>query len=230
MSGFIEVSAYVGVTISLVSYFFGMLLKKKLKLAIFNPLLISVVFTIAFLVVTDTSYTAYESGAGFLSWLLTPATISLAIPLYEQLELLKKYRKAIALGILTGVLTSLLCVLAICLLFGLSHTEYVTFLPKSVTSAIGMGISEELGGYVSITVAVIIITGILGNMMSPFILRTFHITEPIAKGIAIGTSSHAIGTAKAMEMGEVEGAFSSLSIVIAGLMTVVGANIFQSFI
>ena len=116
------------------------------------------------------------------------------------------------------------------LLFGLSHEEYVTLLPKSITTAIGMGVSEELGGYVTLTVAVIIITGVLGNIFAPLICRVFRIREPIAKGIAIGTSSHAVGTAKAMEMGEVEGAMSSLSIAISGLLTVVGASVFAQFL
>ena len=132
-----------------------------------------------------------------------------------QLAVLKKNWKAILAGIASGVLTSLLCVLALVLLFGLSHEEYVTLLPKSITTAIGIGISEELGGYVSITAAVIIITGVLGNVIGETILKIFRITEPVAKGVALGSASHAIGTAKAMELGEVEGAISSLSIVVS---------------
>ena len=103
-------------------------------------------------------------------------------------------------------------------------------MPKSITTAIGMGISEELGGYVTITVAVIIITGVLGNICGEAVCKIFKITNPVAKGIALGTSSHAIGTAKAMEMGEIEGAMSSLSIVIAGICTMVGASVFANFI
>ena len=166
----------------------------------------------------------------FLSYLLTPATMCLAVPLYEKLEVLKKNWRAILIGIVSGVLTTLLCILAMSLMFGLSHEEYVTLLPKSITTAIGMGVSEELGGYVTLTVAVIIITGVLGTIFAPLICRVFRIREPIAKGIAIGTSSHAVGTAKAMEMGEVEGAMSSLSIAISGLLTVVGASVFAQFL
>ena len=172
----------------------------------------------------------YYSGAQYLSYLLTPATVCLAVPLYEKLEVLKKNWRAILIGIVSGVLTTLLCILAMSLMFGLSHEEYVTLLPKSITTAIGMGVSEELGGYVTLTVAVIIITGVLGNIFAPLICRVFRIREPIAKGIAIGTSSHAVGTAKAMEMGEVEGAMSSLSIAISGLLTVVGASVFAQFL
>ena len=124
----------------------------------------------------------------------------------------------------------MLSVLLFALVFRLSHAEYVTFLPKSITTAIGMGVSEELGGYVAITVAVIIITGIIGNIFAELICRLFRIKEPIAVGIAIGSSSHALGTAKAMEIGDVEGAMSSLSIVVSGLLTVLGAMVFSHFL
>ena len=137
---------------------------------------------------------------------------------------------AVMLGIVSGVLTSLTCILAFAIFFSLDHTEYVTFLPKSVTTAIGMGISEELGGSVAISVGVIIITGVFGNMFAEFICKVFRITEPIAKGIGIGSASHVIGTSKALEMGEVEGAMSSLSIVVAGLITVAGAAVFANFL
>ena len=186
--------------------------------------------TIALLAVSNMDYDVYYSGAKYLSYLLTPATVCLAIPLYEKLDLLKQNKAAILLGIASGVLTTLLCVLAMGLIFGLNHAEYVTLLPKSITTAIGMGVSEELGGYVTLTVAVIIITGLMGNMFAPMVCRVFHITDPIAKGIAIGTSSHAVGTAKAMEMGQVEGAMSSLSIAVAGILTVVGASVFAQFL
>lgn len=227
MFDFLENSAFFGVAISVVSYGIGVLLKKKFKLAVLNPLLISIVITIAFLALTGISYEKYDEGAKYLSYLLTPATVCLAIPLYEQLELLKKNWHAVLIGILSGVLSSLGAILGMTLMFGFSHEEYVTFLPKSITTAIGMGVSEKLGGYVSISVAAIIITGVLGNIFAEIIFRIFRIREPIAKGIALGTASHAIGTAKAMELGEVEGAMSSLSIVVAGLITVVGATIFS---
>ena len=175
-------------------------------------------------------YEIYNEGAKYLSWLLTPATVCLAIPLYEQWELLRKNYKAILIGIVSGVLTSLTTVLVLALIMGLSHEEYVTLLPKSITTAIGMGVSEELGGYVTITVAVIIITGVLGNMFGELICRIFKITEPISKGLALGSAAHAIGTAKAVELGEVEGAMSSLSIAVSGILTVILASIFANFI
>lgn len=230
MNEFIANAAFAGVSVSLISYMIGVYLKKKLNVGLFNPLLISIAVTIIFLVLSHIDYDAYNEGARYLSWLLTPATVCLAIPLYEEFELLKSNVRAVMCGIISGVLTSLITILVLAMFFGLTHEEYVTLLPKSITTAIGMGVSEELGGYVTITVAVIIITGVIGNILAEFICKIFRIEEPIAKGIAIGSAAHAIGTAKAMEIGEVEGAMSSLSIAVAGILTVVGASVFAHFI
>ncbi|MGN0351126.1 MAG: LrgB family protein [Roseburia sp.] len=223
-------SLFLGVFISVLAYEVGMWMKKKWKLAIFNPLLISMIAVMIFLVLTGIDYKTYNEGAKYLSYFLTPATVCLAIPLYEQVELLKKHAKAIAAGILSGVLTSMLCILGFAVLFQFDHRQYVTLLPKSITTAIGMGVSEELGGYVTITVAVIIVTGVVGNMVADAVCRIFKIEEPIAKGIGIGSASHAIGTVRAMEMGEVEGAMSSLSIAVAGLLTVIVAPLFATIL
>ena len=189
-------------------------------------MLISIIFTILVLVGTGVDYEVYNQGARYLSWFLTPATVCLAIPLYEQWQLLKKNFKAVISGIAAGVLTSLFTVFLLAKIMRLSHAEYVTLLPKSITTAIGMGVSEELGGYVNITVAVIVVTGVLGNIFGELICKIFRIKEPIAKGLAIGSAAHAIGTAKAMEMGEIEGAMSSLSIAVAGILTVVFSSVF----
>ena len=201
MNHFFEESMFAGVALSLLAYALGVVLKKKFKLGIFNPLLISIAATILVIVFGKVDYEVYHEGAKYLSYLLTPATVCLAIPLYEQWELLKKNVKAVIAGLVTGTITSLTTVFVLALICRLSHEEYVTLLPKSITTAIGMGVSEELGGYVAITVAVIIITGVLGNMLGETICKVFRITEPISKGLAMGASSHAIGTAKAMEMG-----------------------------
>ncbi len=223
-------SAFFGVVVSILGYEIGLFLKKKFNNGIFNPLLISILFVMAALVIFKVDFESYNNGAKYLSYLLTPATVCLAIPLYEQLDLLKNNFKAIIIGIFSGVAASLISVFLFALLFQFTHEQYVTLLPKSITTAIGMGISEELNGIVTITVAVIIVTGIIGNILAEVICKVFHIHEPIAKGIAIGTSSHAIGTSKAMEIGEIEGAMSSLAIVVCGLLTVVGASIFANFI
>ena len=208
----------------------GILLKKKFKFPLLNPLLVSIVFVIGFLVLFRIDYDTYNNGAKYLSYLLTPATVCLAIPLYQQMELLKKNMLAVILGILSGVLASLCSTLIFAFLFGMTHKEYVTMLPKSITTAIGMAVSEELGGIVTITIATIILTGIIGNIIAETVCRIFKIEEPIAKGVAIGSASHAIGTVKAMEMGEIEGAMSSLAIAVAGLITVVGASFFAQFL
>lgn len=226
MLDFLTQSAFFGAVLSLGAYEVGLYCKKRWRLAIFNPLLIAIALVVAALALLKIPYSTYQSGAKYISWLLTPATVCLAIPLYEQLALLKKNALAIAAGILAGVLTSVTLVLLFAVVFHFSHAEYVTFLPKSVTTAIGMGVSEQLGGNVSITVVVIVITGVLGNILAEPICRLFAITHPIAKGIGIGAASHAIGTAKAMELGEVEGAMSGLSIAVSGILTVAAAAVF----
>lgn len=226
----IKESVFFGVLISLAAYEAGVLLKKKFRFGFLNPLLISIVIVIIVLLAGHIDYETYNSGAKYLSYFLTPATVCLAIPLYEQVELLKKNWKAIFAGIISGVFTSVICVLGMSLLFGLDHELYVTLLPKSITTAIGMGVSEELGGVVTITVAVIVITGVLGNVMAEPVCRLFRIEEPVAKGIGIGTSAHAIGTSRAMEIGQIEGAMSSLSIAVAGVLTVIAAPVFSHFV
>ncbi len=219
-------SATIGVVISLLAYQLGVFLKNKTKKAIFNPLLISIILVIVFLLIFDIEYESYNQSAKYLSYLLTPATVSLSIPLYQKLELLKKNAVAVLVGISAGVLTSLLSIFGMSLLFKLSYEEYITLLPKSITTAIGLGVSNELGGYESITAAAIILTGILGNVIGETTCKIFRIRHSISRGLAFGTSSHAIGTTKAMELGDIEGAMSSLSIVVSGLLTVVLASVF----
>lgn len=229
MNDFFQTSMFAGVALSIISYLIGVALKKKFNLGIFNPLLISIVISIIVLFIGKIDYNTYSEGAKYLSWLLTPATVCLAIPLYEEFELLKQNYRAVLFGLLAGTVTSLTTVFVLSKLCGLSHDEYVTLLPKSITTAIGMGVSEELGGYVTITVAVIIITGVLGNMFGELVCKLFRITEPISKGLAFGASSHAIGTAKAIEIGEVEGAMSGLAIAVSGILTVALSSVFAGF-
>ena len=230
MENLILNSAACGVFISLAAYGIGTLVKRKWNSPLANPLLIAIILVILFLKLSGVEYETYNASAKYLTYLLAPATVSLAIPMYERMQLLKENYAAILTGILSGVLASLVCVLAMALVFHLSQAEYVTLLPKSVTTAIGMDIAKELGGHSEIAAAVIIITGVLGNMAAEPICRIFAIRHPVAKGIALGTSAHAIGTAKAMEMGETEGAMSSLAIVVAGVCTVVGATVFAGLL
>ena len=226
MNALVQNCACFGVFLYLGAYFLAVRINRRWKSPLTNPLLLAAACVIAVLVLCRVDYTVFRDSAGPLSYLLTPATVSLAIPLYRQLEQLRRHARAIVLGVLSGVLTSGLSILAMSALFGLSHAHYVTLLPKSVTTAIGMSLSSELGGAAAITVTAIVVTGILGNCMAVFLCRLFRITEPVARGIAIGTASHALGTSKAIELGEVEGAMSGLSIAMAGLMTVVAAQVF----
>lgn len=230
MKEFVSNSMFFGVTLSLAAYAVGIIAKRGLKLFIFNPLLVAIALTIAVLLVAGIEYDAYNNSAKYLSYLLTPATICLAIPLYEQYKLLKKNFTAIIVGIASGVLTSLTTIFLMALLFKLGHYEYITLLPKSITTAIGIGLSQELEGYVSITVAAIMITGLFGNIAGDVICKVCGIKHPVARGIAIGTSAHVMGTAKALQMGQIEGAMSSLSIAVAGCMTVAGAILYSTFI
>ena len=230
MNSFFETSLFAGVALSLITYQLGTAVKKKLKLAIFNPLLISIAIIILILIVGKVDYEVYNKGANIVSWMLTPATVCLAIPLYEQWSLLMHNKTAVIVGLLTGTITSLTTIFALSLIFGLSHTEYVTLLPKSITTAIGIALSDEMGGYSTITVTSIVLTGVLGNMTGEAVCKIFRINEPISRGLAIGAASHAMGTAKAMEMGEIEGAMSSLATAVSGVLTVLFASLYAGLI
>ena len=223
-------SAYLWLAATIVIFCATSLLKKRIKFSLWNPLLITIACMIMLLKCTNTSYDTYSQGTVFISSLLTPATVCLAIPLYEQLHILKHNWRAILGGILAGVFANAIGIWILSKLFRLTHIEYVTLLPKSVTTAIGMAISQELGGVAAITVAAILITGILGQLLAETVFKLFRIHDPVAKGIAIGTSSHAIGTVKAMELGEIEGAMSSLAIAVTGLLTVILSSVFAQFL
>lgn len=223
-------SLFFGGALSIGMYAIGLFIKKKCSFFLFNPVLIAITGIIATLLILDIDYATYNSGAKYITYLLTPATVALAIPLYEQVSLLRKNFTAIMVGIASGVLASFCSIFALALLFALNHTQYVTLLPKSITTAIGIGLSQELNGYVAITVSAIIITGLFGNIAADLLCRLFGIKHPVAKGVSIGTATHVMGTAKAMEMGEIEGAMSSLSVAVAGFMTVGAAIFFEHLI
>lgn len=214
-------SQYFGLALSIGAYLFACWLRCRTGLTILNPLLVSAALIMGCIFGVGMDYETYNKGASYLSWLLTPATVCLAIPLYKQLHLLKKHGDAVILGITAGVATSAVSIFLMCKVLGLAHTHYVTLLPKSITTAIGMGVSQEAGGIVTLTVMSIVLTGVLGNMAGEGILKLARIHHPVAKGLALGTSAHAVGTAKALELGEIEGAMGSLSIAVAGLMTVI---------
>lgn len=230
MKDFFMNSVYFGIFLTLVSYALGIVISKKTKFFLFSPLIVSIVLCIVFLVAAKIPYESYAAGADFIACLLTPATVCLAIPLYERVEKLKENWLAVLCGIFCGVVVNLVLIFLFCLLFKMEHTEYVSILGKSITTAIALGITEELNGIIPVIVVMVVLTGNLGNLFAVQVCKIFKITEPVAKGVAIGTASHALGTSKAIEIGEVEGAMSGLSIGIAGILTVILAPVFAGLI
>ena len=223
LNDFLSTSATWGVLLTLAAFALGTLINHKTGKAVFNPLLLGTVFVIVFLSVCGIPYASYKASASPVNYLLLPATVSLAVPLYEKWDLLRKNVLAIVMGILAGTLASLGSVLVLSLLLRLDHSQYITLLPKSVTS-------KELGGIAALTGAIVILTGILGALMAEMVCKVCHITHPIARGIGIGTAAHAVGTSKALQMGEVEGAMSGLAVAVAGVMTAILCPVFSSFI
>lgn len=213
-------SPFFGILLSLLAFEIALWIQKKTKLLILNPLLISIVLVIAFLLLTNIDVEVYQQGGSIINMFLGPATVVLAVPLYKQLQSLKNYMMPILLGVLIGSLAGMLSILLCAMLMQFEPEIIASLLPKSVTTPIGIEISAQLGGIPSITVLNILVTGILGTILAEFVFRIFRIHDPIARGIAIGTSSHAVGTSKALQLGHVEGAMSSLAIGVAGLMTV----------
>ena len=230
MSEFLSTSAVWGVMLTMGAFALGSWLHRRTGKAWMNPLLLGSIFVVVLLSVLGIPYQDYKASAAPVSYLLLPATIILAIPLYEKLDLLRRNAVAILAGIGVGSLVSLASAWLLAVALDMTREQYVTLLPKSVTTAISMDVSAELGGIVALTGAVVILTGIVGNLLAESVYRWFGITDPIAKGVGIGTAAHAVGTSKALQMGEVEGAMSGLSIAVAGVLTAVLCPIFANLI
>lgn len=228
MDKIFQETLYFGIVLSLFSYWIAVQIRKKFPYPLFNPLLISALLSIGVLIIFDIDFNTYNKGAQMITFLLTPSTVCLAVPLYKQSQILIKHLDAILLSLLSGCLAGMISIVLLCLCLNASDTLLFSLLPKSITTAIAIGVSELIGGNSTITVGMVILTGIFGAMIAKSVFRFFHITHPIAKGLALGNSSHAIGTAKAIEFGEIEGAMSSLSIVIAGIFTVILAPLLAS--
>lgn len=209
------------VVLTLGLYQLGLWLQKKTGLALCNPILIAAAAVIGLLLGLDIPNETYQQGMKQISWLLTPSTVCLAIPLYTQLSALKGNLKAIFLGIGAGTGISIGLIVGLCAVFGLDQTMVITLLPKSVTSAMAIALSESGGGIVALTAAAVIVTGVFGNMAGPWLCRLFRLTDPVAQGVAYGTAAHVIGTARAREHSELTGAVSSLSLVVAGILTAI---------
>lgn len=213
--------AILPVVLTLAAFQVGRFCQKKCKTALCNPTLIAVILVVVFLFTVKMDVSDYQAGVSYLNWLLTPATVCLAIPMYEQFQILRRNLPAVCVGVAAGIVTCLAMVLLVGAACGFERTLTVSLLPKSVTAAIGLVLTEMSGGMVSLTTAAISITGIFSNMMGVFLCKVFHITDPVAQGVAFGTSGHVIATAKATELSELTGAVSSLSLVVAGLLTAV---------
>lgn len=221
MNEILQTSVYFGVALSIFTYWIGWNIQKKWKYAVCNPLLISMILIIAFLSVFDISYETYQYGAKYITYFMTPATICLAVPLYRQIQKLKENIVAILISILCGALAHVAIIVGIAAVFSIDNTLTFSLLPKSVTTPIALGISGEIGGIAAVTVVGVCIAGIMGAVAGPSVLKLVRIKEPVAQGLAIGSASHAIGTSKAVELGEVQAAMSSLAIVVTGILTVI---------
>lgn len=213
-------TALFGVTITIIAYSISLCINKKVKTAILNPIALSIIGIVGFLLYNNIDYEVYNKGGNIINFFIGPATVVLAVPLYKRIKLLKENFVAILLGILAGSLAGVISVIILGKVFELDNIIILSMIPKSTTSAIAIDIAAEIGGNPALAIAFVIATGILGNIIGPGILKAFGINNKIAKGISMGTASHVVGTAKAMELGEVEGAMSSLAIGIAGLITV----------
>lgn len=223
-------SVFFGLFLSLFTYWIGVKIKARFQWTLLNPLLIAIVLCIVCLAVGNISYETFNQGAQYLSYLLTPATVCLALPMYRQMKVLKENWLPVLAGVLSGCAVTLGLVLLCGCFLKMEQTLTVSLLPKSITTAIAIGVTEELNGISAITVAAVIITGIIGAVTAGMVFKLFRINEPVAQGLACGTASHAIGTTKALEMGEIQGAMSSLAIVASGLVTVFAAPAVASWI
>lgn len=231
MSEIFSACSCFGLLMVMGSYQLAKVINKRVGKEICNPLLFATLFCGAVLLGTGTEYDVfYNNGGRILDFFLTPATICLAIPLYKQFELLKKNAGAVLAGCAAGVIAHMAGCVLMLFLFQMEAAEYISLLPKSITTAIGKGLSEELGGFPAITMATIMLTGLFGAVAASPLLKAFHVTEPISQGLAIGTSSHAAGTSRAVQIGEIQGAASSLAIVVTGLLTVVAAPLFAKLV
>lgn len=212
------------------AYQIGLWCQKKWKSPLLNPILIAVLLVVGVLLATGASVEEYRAGTAGISWLLTPATVCLALPLYNQVKRLKKSIPAILAGVSVGTVTSLVSILIMCRLFRLENNITVSLLPKSVTTAMGMVLAEQGGGIGSLAAAAIIVTGILGSLFGSVLCKLLRITDPVAQGVAFGTASHVVGTSRANEIGEIQGAVSSLSLAVAGILTAVVFPLAVSFL
>lgn len=211
-------------------YIMFLCLQNRFKITLLNPLLLSAIFIIIFLLLTNLPYLSYENGTSFITFLIGPATVSLALPLYEKLGVLKKHWKIIFSVIGVGVIIHALMIFIIVFILKSSDVMIATFIPKSVTTAIAKDVSVALGGIKQLTIVIVVLTGVLGAVVAPFVFKIFKITHPIARGLSLGSAAHALGTTKAVEYGEVDASMATLSLIITGLLTVISAPLIYQII
>ncbi len=229
MDSIVQSSAYFGFFITLFGYWVSTQIAKRMRSTLCNPLLLTIIFIIAFLKLADISYASYDNGAKYINYFLTPSTVCLAVPLYRQLKLLKEYAGAILISIMSGTAACAIMIFGLAKLFLLENSIYASLVPKSITTAIALGMSEELGGLSAVTVMAVFVTGILGAVIATTVFKIFKIEDPVAQGLAMGTAAHAIGTSKALELGEIQAAMSSLAIAVTGILTVIMGPIVAGF-
>ena len=219
-----------GIIISIFAYRIGQIFQKKTGLAFFPPVLTAYIVIISFLLIFNIPVEKYELGGSMIDFFLAPVTIVLAVPLYKQLDLIKKNFIAVFLGILSGIVTCFISIFIFRYLFQLNDTLFISLLPKSITTPMALAVSEPNGGIKAITAISVVITGIGGAAIGPSLYRLLHFKNRVAKGIGLGSSAHALGTTRALEMGEVEGAFSGASICLTGVLTVLLLPLFLRII
>lgn len=230
MNEFFSSSLLFGVSISIVAYLIGYWVQKKTKLVFLNPLIIAMILIILFLKIFQIDYETYNNGAKYITFFIQPATVCLAIPLYKQIEVLKKNPAAVLVSVLAGSLAHVFIMLGSFYWLNIDETVLRSLLSKSVTMAFALPITEEIGGVGAITVIGLTIAGILGASIGPQLLKALHITHPIAQGLGIGAASHGIGCSRLVELGEVYAAMGTISIAVAGILTVVIANVAVLFV
>lgn len=219
-------SPLFGLFLSVFAFGVGTLLFNKFKTPLLNPLLVAIICCIVFVQSGLITYDKYMEDTAILANLLPAATALLAVNIYKQLKIVKKYAVAIIVSCLAGSVTSIACVIGLCKLFGVDKAVEASFIGKSCTTPIALDISLMNGGMAGITVIAVICTGIVGAVLAPTLAKLFKVKSPVAEGLAIGTCSHVIGTTKAVEIGEIQAALSGVAIGICGLFTVILVSLF----
>ncbi|MBO8436147.1 MAG: LrgB family protein [Spirochaetes bacterium] len=221
MKELITASPLFGIAITIISYTLGLKINRRTGKAIFNPLLIAEILIIAVLIIFKIPFSAYNNGGAIINLFLGPMTAMLAYSIYRERMLVRKHIVAIIAGTVAGSIASIISIILLSHLFGINETLSASLIPKSVTTPIAIAVSASLGGIRSLTVTALLLTGVAGNILAPFMIKLFRVKNRVAQGVAIGTASHVVGTSKALEMGEDIGAISSIALSFSGIVTAI---------